>query len=112
MIQCHQLFHKATGSDGLPTQFIRASPHMVRLITVLLNKCIDKVPYQWKQAVVTHVPKCKQCSGLLQFHLVQSLRTDYIQSNCFTFNLLSVHQSACFHAGFSTHDVLQHVTDK
>ena len=48
-------FHKATGSDGLSTRFIRASPHMVRLITVLFNKCIGNslVPYQWKQAVLT-----------------------------------------------------------
>ena len=33
--------HKATGSDGLSAWFIRASPYMVRLIPVLLNKCID-----------------------------------------------------------------------
>ena len=52
--------HKATGADGLPAQFIRASLHMVRLITVLLNKCIDNslVPFQWKQAIVT--PPCSQ----------------------------------------------------
>ena len=51
--------HKVTGSDGLSTRFIMASPHMERLITMLFNKCINNylVPYQWKQAIVTPVPK-------------------------------------------------------
>ena len=39
---------KASGADGLPTRFIRASPNMARLVTVLINKCINSssVPYQ------------------------------------------------------------------
>ena len=50
--------HKATGADGLPAQFIRASPHMVRLIAIFVNKYISgsRFPTQWKQAVVTPVP--------------------------------------------------------
>ena len=58
--------HKATGADGLPARFIRASPHMVRLITFLVNKCIASslFPSQWKQAVVTPAPKCNQCTSL------------------------------------------------
>jgi len=67
--------HKATGSDGLSTRFIRISLYMVRLITVLLNKCIDSslFPYQWKQVIVTPVPKCKQCTGLSQFQPISVL---------------------------------------
>ena len=66
-------FHKATGSDGLSTRFIRASPHMVRLITILFNKCISNslVPYQWKQ--MTPVLKCKQCTALSQFQPISVL---------------------------------------
>jgi len=45
---------KASRADGIP-----ASPFMTRLITVLINKCIESssVPLQWKQAIVTPVPK-------------------------------------------------------
>ena len=32
---------KASVADGLPTWFIRASPYMARLVTVLINKCIN-----------------------------------------------------------------------
>ena len=51
---------KASGANGLSAQFIRASPCMVRLVTVLITKCIESssVPFQWKQANVTPVPKC------------------------------------------------------
>ncbi|MCY3928858.1 MAG: hypothetical protein OXG81_11355 [Acidobacteria bacterium] len=38
---------KASGVDGLSARFIRASPYMVRLVTVLINKCIESslVPF-------------------------------------------------------------------
>ena len=41
--QCHLSYplYKASGADGLSAQFIRASPYMVRLVTVLINKCIE-----------------------------------------------------------------------
>ena len=60
--------HKATGSDGLSTRFIRISPYMVRLITVLLNKCIDSslFPYHWKQAILSL--QCQSASGALDFY--------------------------------------------
>ena len=32
---------KASGADGLPTRFVRASPYMARLVTVLINRCIE-----------------------------------------------------------------------
>jgi len=48
---------KAPGADGLSARFIRASHCMARLVTVLINKCIESslVPLQWKQAVITPV---------------------------------------------------------
>jgi len=47
---------KASGADGLSTRFIRASPYMARLVTVLINKCIESslIPLQWKQAIITY----------------------------------------------------------
>ena len=114
-------FHKATGSDELSTRFIRASPHMV--ITVLFNKCISNslVPYQWKQAVVTPVLKCKQCTALSQFRPISVLPIlskvlewivyNQIVSHLHKYDLLSAHQSG-FRAGYSTQDLLLHVTDK
>jgi len=55
---------KASGADGLPTKFVKASPFMTRLITVLINKSIESssVPVQWKQAIVTPVPRQKSDS--------------------------------------------------
>ena len=63
--------HKAAGTDGLPPRLFKASPYVVRLITILINKCIasSSVPGQWKQAVVTPVPKCKHCTVCLIFDL-------------------------------------------
>ena len=48
---------------------------MVRLITVLINKCISSssIPSQWKQAVVTPVPKCKHCTSLSHFRPISVL---------------------------------------
>ena len=55
---------KAAGADGLSPRLLKASPYMVRLITILVNKCIasSSAPSQWKQANVTPVPKCKNCT--------------------------------------------------
>ena len=52
--------HKAVGGNGVSPWFLRAFPYMVRLITIFINKCISSflVLDQWKQAVVTPVPKC------------------------------------------------------
>ena len=32
---------KVSGADGLSTRFVRAFPYMARLVTVLINKCIE-----------------------------------------------------------------------
>ena len=114
---------KASGADGLPTRFVKASPFMARLITVLINKCIESssVPFQWKQAIVTPVPKRKQCTSLTHFRPISVLPVlskvlervlhNQIQSHLIKHQLLSPHQSG-FRAGYSTQDVLLHVTDK
>ena len=114
---------KASGADGLPTRFIRASPYMARLVTVLVNKCIESssVPFQWKQAIVTPVPKCKQCTSLSHFRPISVLPVlskvlervlyNQILSHLIKYDLLCPHQSG-FCSGYSTQDVLLHVTDK
>ena len=114
---------KASGADGLSAQFIRASPCMARLVTVLINKCIESslVPLQWKQAIITPVPKCKQCTSLTHFQPISVLPTlskilervlyNQIQSHIVRYDILCVHQSG-FRPGYSTQDVLLHVTDK
>ena len=114
---------KASGVDGLSARFIRASPYMVRLVTVLINKCIESslVPFQWKQAIVTPVPKCKQCTSLTHFRPISVLPTlskvlecvlyNQIQSHIIRHDLFCAHQSG-FRSGYSTQDVLLHVTDK
>jgi len=67
--------HKATGADGVSARFVKASPYMVRLITVLINRCIESstVPRQWKQAIVTPVPKVKHCTSLSHFRPISVL---------------------------------------
>ena len=114
---------KASGADGLPTQFIRTSPHMARLVTVLINKCINSssVPYQWKRTVVTPVPKSKHCTSLSHFRPISVLPVlskvlervlhNQIHSHLMKFDLLCPHQSG-FRSGYSTQDVLLHITDK
>jgi len=96
---------------------------MVRLITVLLNKCIDSslFHYQWKQAIVTPVPKCKQCTGLSQFRPISVLPVlsevlewimyNQIVSHLHKYNLLSADQSG-FRTSYSMQDLLLYVTDK
>ena len=114
---------KASGADGLPTRFIKASPFMIRLITVLINRCIESssVPVQWKQAIVTPVPKRRQCTGLTHFRpisvlpilskILERVLYNQIQSHLTKYHLLSSHQPG-FRADYSTQDVLLHVTDK
>ena len=114
---------KASGADGLSAQFIRASPCMARLVTVLINKCIESsiVPLQWKPAIVTPVAKCKQCTSLTHFRPISVLPTlskllervlyNQIQSHIVRYGILCAHQSG-FCSGYSTQDVLLHVTDK
>ena len=94
---------------------------MVRLITILFNKCISNslVPYQWKQ--MTPVLKCKQCTALSQFQpisvlpilskVLERILYNQIVFHLHNYDLLSAHQSG-FHAGYSTQDLLLHVTDK
>jgi len=96
---------------------------MTRLFTVLFNKCIESssAPIQWKQAIVTPVPKQKQCTSLTHFRPISVLPVlskvlkhvlhNQIQSNLVKHHLLSFHQSG-FRTGYSTQDVLLHVTDK
>ena len=114
---------KAFGADGLSARFIKASPCMARLVTVLINKCIESslVPFHWKQAIVTPVPKCKQCMSLTSFRPISVLPTlskvlerilyNQIQSHIVRYDILCDHQSG-FRLGYSTQDVLLHVTDK
>ena len=96
---------------------------MARLVTVLINKCIESssVPFQWKQAIVTPVPKCKQCTSLSQFRPISVLPVlskvlervlyNQILSHLIKYDLLCPHQSG-IRSGYSTQDVLLHVTDK
>ena len=58
-----------------PLSFLKVSSFMVRLNTILINKCIASslVPGQWKQAVVTPVPICKQCTSLSHFRPISVL---------------------------------------
>ena len=66
---------KASGADGFPTKFVKVSPLMTKLITVLINKCIESSldSVQWKQAIVTPVPKRKQCTSLTNFYPISEL---------------------------------------
>ena len=96
---------------------------MARLVKVLVNKCIESssVPFQWKRAVVTPVPKCKQYTSLSHFRpisvlpvlskVLERVLLNQIQSHLIKYDLLSPHQSG-FCSGYSTQDVLLHVTDK
>ena len=91
--------------------------------TIQHNKCIESssVPFQWKQAVVTPVPKRKQCTSLIHFcpisvlpvlsKVLERVLHNQIQSHLIKHHLLSPHQSG-FCADYSTQDVLLYVTDK
>ena len=115
--------HKATGADGISSQFIRASPYMARLLTRLKNKCIESslVPRQWKQVNVTPVPKCKYCTTLSHLRpfsvlpvlskVCERVLYDQIVTHLVGNNLLTPHQSG-FPSGYSTQYVLLFATDK
>ena len=76
---------------------------MARLATVLINKCIEfsSVPFQWKQAIVIPIPKCKQCTSLSHFcpisgiHVLskdlQCILHNQIQSHLIKYDLLCPH---------------------
>jgi len=101
--------HKATGADGVSPRFVKVSPFMVRLITVSINRCVESssVPSQWKQAIVTPVPKVKHCTSLSHFHPISVLSTlskilerilyDQMVSHLNKYNLLAPHRSR-FHS--------------
>ena len=93
-------------------RLLKAPPYMVRLITILVNKCIasSSVLSQWKQ---TPVPKCKNCTTLSHFQPISVLLTLSKILERVLFNqiflldkyyLLIPHQSG-FRAGYSTQDV-------
>ena len=71
--------HKAVEADSFSPRLLKASPYMVRLITILVNKCIASssvsINSQWKQANVTAVPKCKNCTTLSHFRPISVLPT-------------------------------------
>ena len=89
----------------------------------MINKCIESssVLFQWKQAIVIPVPKCKQCISLTSFRPISVLPTlpkvlervlyNQIQSYIVRYDILCAHQSG-FRSGYSMQDVLLHVTDK
>ena len=91
-------------------------------LLLFLSKCIESfsVPLQWKQAIFTPVPKCKQCMSLSHFRPISVLPVlskvlervlhNQIQSHLMKYNLLCPHQSG-FCEGYSTQDALLHVTD-
>ena len=79
------------------------------------------VPRQWKQANVTPVPKCKNCTTLSHFRPISVLPVlskvfervlyDQMVSHLVGNSLLTPHQSG-FRSGYSTQNVLLFVTDK
>jgi len=73
---------KGSGADVLSAWFIRTSPCMARLVTVLINKCIESslVPLQWKHTIITPVPKCNQCTSLTHFQPISICATHFIQN--------------------------------
>ena len=120
---CDLNIHKAVGVDNISTKFIKASPGgMAVLLTRLVNKSITShtFPDTWKNAVVVPVQKSTQSSSLSNFRPISILpvfskvleRVVYDQIvNHFTIhNLFSSMQSG-FRAGYSTQDVLLHVSD-
>ena len=74
-----------------------------------------------EEAIVTPVPKRKQCTSLTHFRPISVLPVlskvlervlhNQIQSHLMKYHLLSSHQSG-FRTGYSTQDLLLHITDK
>ena len=120
---CDLNIHKAVGVDNISTKFIKASPGgMAVLLTRLINKSITShtFPDTWKNAVVVPVQKSTQSSSLSNFRPISILpvfskvleRVVYDQIvNHFTIHNLFSNRQSGFRAGYSTQDVLLHVSD-
>ena len=84
---------KASGTDGLSALFIRASSCMARLVSVLINKCIESslFPFQWNQAITTPVSKCNQCISLTHYWPISVLLTLSKVVECVLYNQIQSH---------------------
>ena len=115
--------NKAARIDGISTKFIRASPHcMALLLTKLINKSVlsSTIPDCWKVAIVTPILKSQNSNSLSNFHpisvlpvfskILEQVVSDLIVAHFCKHDLFSEKQSG-FHNGYSTQDVLLHVTD-
>ena len=64
---------------------------------------------------MTPMPKCKQCTSLSHFQLLSKILEHVLYDQIYiltdNYGLLSPHQSG-FRSGYSTQDVLLHVTDR
>ena len=120
---CDLNIHKAVGVDNISTKFIKASPGgMSVLLTRLINKSITLHAFSdvWKNAIVVPVQKSTQSSSLSNFRPISILPVfskvlervvyDQIVNHFTTYNLFSNRQSG-FRVGYSTQDVLLHVSD-
>ena len=120
---CDLSIHKSAGIDKIPTKFIKASTfNMAMLLTKLINKSIisQTFPDIWKNAVVTQVQKSNQNCSLSNFRPISVLPVfskilervvfDQLVSHFTCYNLFSNKQSG-FRAGYSTQDVLLHVSE-
>ena len=114
---------KAVGVDGISMKFIQTSPHcMALLLTKLIIKSIlsSSFPDCWKAAIVTLVLKSQNNTSLLNFRpisvlsvfskILERVVSDQILAHFCKYNLFAERQSG-FHHGYSTQDVLLHVTD-
>ena len=98
--------------DSIPTKFIRASRHCMALPSSFTD-C-------WKAAIVTPVMKSQNNISLSNFRpisvlpvlskILKQVVSDQIVAHFCKYNLFSEKQSG-FHHGYSTQDVLLHVTD-
>ena len=114
---------KATGADQIPPFFIkRLRLFLLEPITEIVNRSLDQCvfPKVWKQANVIPIQKKSGDISINNFRPISILpimskileRIVHFQllNHLTQFNLLSEHQSG-FRPGFSTQDVLIHVTD-
>ena len=115
--------HKAMGVDNISIRFIKASQNsMAMLLTKLINKSIAShtFPDIWKNAVVIPVQKSNQSSLLSNFRPLSILpvfstvleRVVFDQVvNHFTMHDLFSNRQSGFCNGYSTQDMLLHVSD-
>ena len=69
-------FHKATGPDSIPSQFIkRLQKFLIWPISITINRSLDTavVPNVWKQANVVRIPKNVDHSKVCHFHPISIL---------------------------------------